>query len=234
MEKQSHNRVRLARNTGLVYLVVVITGMFSLAYVPKQLVDWESAETTLQNLLAEEALFRHGILAGILCYVAFTLLPLLFYRMLGSIDEWYAKMMAVFALLSVPISFVNLQHKLRILNHLKSVRENPETFGELSKKVLEQLQHYNEGILVAMVFWGLWLLPLGYLVFRSGFLPKILGILLILGCMGYMVNLLGYLLLPSYVQMGFSGLIGMVPAVAEIGTCIWLLLVGFKIIPLRL
>jgi hypothetical protein len=154
--------------------------------------------------------------------------------MLGSIDEWYAKMMAVFALPSVPISLVNLQHKLRILNHLKSVRENPETFGEISKKVLEQLQHYNEGILVAMVFWGLWLLPLGYLVFKCGFLPKILGILLMLGCMGYMVNLLGFVLLPSYMQMGFSGLIGMVPAVAEIGTCIWLLLVGFKIIPLRL
>ena len=234
MEKKLHHRVGLARNTGLVYLMVVITGMFSLAYVPEQLVDWESAENTLQNMLAEEALFRYGIVAGMLCYVAFAILPLLFYRMLASIDEWYAKMMVVFALLSVPISVVNRRHKLTILNHLKSVRENPEIFGEISKKVLEQLQHYNDGILVVMVFWGLWLLPLGYLVFKSGFLPRILGILLMLGCMGYMVNLLGYVLLPSYVQMGFSGLIGMVPAVAEIGTCIWLLLVGFKIIPLRL
>jgi hypothetical protein len=227
------SQTKLFRNTGIAYLVVVATGIFSLAYVPKQLVDWESEVSTFQNLLAKEMLFRHSIAAGIVCYIAFTLLALLFYRMLAPVHAWYAKAMAALALLSVPMSLANLQHKFVILGYLKSARENSDSVTQLSRQAMEQLEHYQEGILVVTVFWGLWLLPLGYLIFRSGFLPKLLGLLLMLGCVGYMVNLFGYTLLVNYPDLGLSSIFGMFPAVAEIGTCVWLLLIGFKIIPLK-
>jgi hypothetical protein len=93
---------------------------------------------------------------------------------------------------------------------------------------MEALTTYNHGILLVALFWGLWLLPFGYLVYRSGFLPKILGILLMLGCVGYLINLVGQTLLPHYSQLGISKYISLPASIGEIGTCLWLLIVGVK------
>lgn len=78
------------------------------------------------------------------------------------------------------------------------------------------------------LFWGLWLLPFGYLVLRSGFLPKILGILLMLGCFGYTIDVFGELLVSRYSDTSVSDYVLLPASVGEIGTCLWLLLVGAR------
>jgi hypothetical protein len=78
------------------------------------------------------------------------------------------------------------------------------------------------------VFWGLWLLPFGYLVYKSGFLPKILGILLMAGCFGYLVNFLGGFLFPQYASIGIAKFVSLPATLGEIGTCLWLLIIGLK------
>lgn len=219
-----------ARAAGFFYLIVVITGMFSLAYIPQRLIDWNNSRATFNNITTSPSLFRLGIYSSILCYVAFTFLPLFLYKLLRTVNESHARAMVILALLSVPLSFNNLRHKYAALTLTGN-----ETFlqnisvEDLQSKLMFSLHQYNDGILLATVFWGLWLFPFGLLVYRSGFIPKFLGVLLMLGCVGYLVNFTGDTLLENYSQIGIGKYMSMLPALAEIGTCFWLLFFGLQI-----
>lgn len=218
-----------ARVAGFTYLIVVITGMFSLAYIPQKFIDWNSGRVTFHNITSSPFLFRFGIYCSVLCYVAFTFLPLFLYRLLRTINEYQARSMVVLALLSVPLSFNNLQHKYAVL---ALTRKEPLlqniSVEELQRKLMFSLHQYNDGLMLATVFWGLWLFPLGLLVYRSGFIPKFLGVLLMLGCAGYLINYTGNTLFENYHQIGMGKYMAMLPAVAELSTCFWLLFFGLK------
>jgi hypothetical protein len=212
---------RKARIAGLLYLVVVLTGMFSLAYVPSKLIVLDNASATVQNIIASELLFRLGIVAGLVCYTFFLFLPLALYQLLKSVDKNYARVMVILAVVSVPISFINIQNRFAVL----SLISNP---GE-QEQVMFYLKQYNTGILILKIFWGLWLFPFGYLVFKSGFLPKVLGILLMAGCFGYLLDFLGQAIFPAaYGEMGISTFVRLPASIGEIGTCLWLLIMGAK------
>jgi hypothetical protein len=90
------------------------------------------------------------------------------------------------------------------------------------------LLQYDNGILLVSIFLGLWLLPFGYLVYRSGFLPKILDILLMRGCLGYLMNFTGNMLVKNYAVTGVAKFVSLPASIGEIGTCLWLLIVGVK------
>src|SRR5688572_30299006 len=99
------------------------------------------------------------------------------------------------AVVSVPIALVSLVNRLDTLSLLADAYyATTYTPGHLQATATLSLDSYRNGVLVAKLFWGLWLLPFGYLVLRSGFLPKILGILLMLGCFGYTIDVFGELL----------------------------------------
>lgn len=218
---------KTARIAGALYLVVVLTGMFALLYVPSKMIVWTDVTATFNNIKNSETLFKLGIYAGILCYTAFLLLPLVLYKLLQHVNKTHAVAMVALALTSVPISLFNLTHKLAVVTLISK----PDLFSvsDLPKQVLLQLEYYNNGIDVAAVFWGLWLFPFGYLVFKSGMLPKVLGILLMAGCLGYIINITGGLLIPNYSELGISGYISLPSALGEIGTCLWLLIAGVKV-----
>jgi hypothetical protein len=218
-----------ARIAGALYLVVVLTGLFALMYIPSKLIVWTDATTTFNNIKSSETLFRLGIYAGVLCYTAFLLLPLVLYNLLQHVNKTHAVAMVALALTSVPISLFNLKHKFAVLTLINK----PDLFSatDLPKQVLLRLEYYNNGIEVAAVFWGLWLFPFGYLVFKSGMLPKVLGILLMAGCFGYLINFTGSFLFPGYDSLGISGYISLPSGLGEIGTCLWLLIAGVKIKP---
>lgn len=220
------NRNKMARIAGLLYLVVVITGMFSLAYVPKQLFIWDDPAKTFTNIRGNESLFRMSLASSVICYIAFIFLPVVLYRLLRSVNERQAKVMALLAIISAPISFINLQNKYAILD-LLAVPENADLSG-LQNQVMLYLNQYNNGILITTIFWGLWLLPFGYLVYKSDFLPRLLGIFLMLGCFGYLINFFGNTLSLGYGSTGIPGYLRMLPAIGEIGTCLWLLCAGAK------
>lgn len=220
---------KTARMAGLLYLVVVLTGMFSLAYVPSRLIVWDNPGTTVQNIKSSILLFRLGIVSGLVCYTFFLLLPLALYQLFKPVNAGYAKLMVILAVVSVPISFVNIQNKFAVLSLLEEAGY-PQLFttGQLQAQVMFYLNQYDNGILVTQIFWGLWLFPFGYLVYISGFLPKILGILLMLGCVGYLVNFTGYALIKGYHEAGISGFVRLPASLGEILTCLWLLIMGAK------
>jgi hypothetical protein len=109
-----------------------------------------------------------------------------------------AVLMVIFLLLGVPIAMLNELNQFAVLL-LSSGADYLRVFtqGQLHALVSLFLNLHNDGITIAGIFWGLWLFPMGYLVFKSGFLPRILGILLVIGCVGYLIQSFAALLLPN-------------------------------------
>lgn len=218
---------RTARLAGLLYLIVVLTGFFNLMYVPQQLfVDADSAATA-SAILASLPLFKLGIIAGILCYLAFLLLPLALYRLLAAHGTWAATLMVAFAVTSVPISLYNLTHRLEVLTLLGDAHYLAAfSQADLYARMELALDAYRAGLQISEVFWGLWLLPLGLLIWRSRLVPRVLGALLIAGGIGYLIQMMGGVLAPEFRGSTLAS-IGTLPAgLGEIGTCLWLLIRG--------
>jgi hypothetical protein len=223
------NNGKTARVAGLLYLIVVLTGMFSLAYVPSQLVLAGDAAGVVTSFQRNETLYRFGIMSSVLCYTAFLLLPLALYRLLSDYSKVAGAMMVGFAVVSVPLSFFNVLHQFEILSLLHaSDYMQPFSRAQANALIMSVLQKYRDGLLFSKVFWGLWLAPFGYLVYKSGILPKLLGVLLMLGCIGYLVDFFGYLLFANYGETVAASYAGLPAAVGEIGICLWLLFMGAK------
>ncbi|MBX7173044.1 MAG: DUF4386 domain-containing protein [Pyrinomonadaceae bacterium] len=218
-----------ARLAGFLYLIVVVTGIFSLAYVPSKLIVWSDPAKTVQQITASESLFRLSLVSSAICYVAFLLLPFVLYKLLNSINEIAAKLMIILAAVSVPISMLNLQNKYAVLTLLNG-KNYLSIFSEqqLQIQIMQLLENYDNGILILQIFWGLWLFPFGYLVYKSGFLPRILGILLMLGCCGYLISFAGNTLMQNYGETLISRFDTMPATFGEIGSCLWLLIRGIN------
>ena len=218
-----------ARIAGLLYLGVVLTGIFTLMYVPSKLIVSDNAALTYQNIVTSESLFRIGIISGLFCYTFFLFLPLVLYKLLKPVNESYAKVMVLLSVISVPIFFLNVQNEFTVLS-LINVTNNHFGFSteQIQSQIMLSLDQYDNGMRTIHIFSGLWLFPFGYLVFKSGFLPKILGVLLMLGCFGYLINFVGHTLIPSYSKIGISSYISLPASLGEIGTCLWLLIMGTK------
>jgi hypothetical protein len=218
-----------ARIAGLCYLGVVLTGIYSLLIVPSKLIVEDNVLLTFQNISSSETLFRLWIVMGLLCYLFFLFLPLVLYKLLKPVHENQAKLMVLLALMSVPLYFLNAQNQFNILSLISGSKSHlglsPE---QIQVQVMLFLEQYKNGMRIVHIFSGLWLFPFGYLVFRSGFLPKILGVLLMLGCFGYLINFLGNTLVAEYGKMGISSYISLPASMGEIGICLWLLIMGVK------
>jgi hypothetical protein len=218
-----------ARTAGLLYLIVWAAGAFSLLYVPSQTIVGGDASATVGRIVATESLFRLGIVVELIGYAIFMLVPFALYKLLSQVNRNAAALMVSFAVVSVPISFVGALHKLDILSLLSGANAlRAFTTDQLNAQVLLSLHAYGNGILVSEIFWGLWLLPFGYLVFKSGFLPRVLGILLMLGCFGYLTDFFGQALFPAYSKALFAHLVRLPAAVGEAGACLWLLIMGAR------
>lgn len=228
MEKSFSNKTT-ARFAGFLYLIVVLTGIFSLMYVPNKLIVDDSASLTFQNISHSESLFRYGIVAGLICYIAFLFLPLVLYKLLKPVNQNYAKIMVLLAVISVPMYFINAQNQFTVLSIVNGSQVlKGFSVEQTQAMVLFYLNQYDNGMRVIHVFSGLWLFPFGYLVYHSNLLPKIFGVLLMLGCFGYLINFFGSTLFVNYSSLGIGFYISLPASIGEIGICLWLLIVGCK------
>lgn len=220
---------RLARIAGLIYFGVVLTGLFSLMYAPSKIIVSENASLTYQNIISHETLFRLWIVIGLLCYTLFLFLPLVLYKLLKPVNENHAKLMVLLGVMSVPIFFLNTQNLLNILTLINQTdHQNGLSVAQIQTQVMLYLDQHANGMRIVHIFSGLWLFPFGYLVFKSGFLPKILGIFLMLGCFGYLINFAGQILIPDYSSIELFSYISLPASFGEIGICLWLLIMGVK------
>lgn len=218
---------KTARIAGFLYLAVVVTGIFSLMYVPNKLIVWDNATTTFNNIASNQSLFRLGLVSGLICYTFFLFLPLVLYKLFKTVNDNYAKIMVLLAVVSVPIYFINVQNLFTVISLVSSPNYLHGFSSEQTKSmVMLYLDQYKNGMRIIHIFSGLWLFPFGYLVFKSGFLPKFFGILLMLGCFGYLINFFGNTLVSNYSEMGIASYIQLPASLGEIGICLWLLIMG--------
>lgn len=217
---------RLTRTCGAIYLVVVATGIFSLAYVPGQTMIPGDQAATLASIRANETLFRLGVAGLLINQLAFFLLPLALFALLARIDRTVAKVMVLAALLGIPLALASAAERLVLLDLANGAL--PLAQDSLPEFVAATRASAGKLMLFATTFWGLWLLPFGYLVYRSGFLPRLLGVLLMLGCGGYLINLLGLIIVPGYAETTVAATLRWPATLGEIGICLWMLLIGAR------
>lgn len=223
------NLIGTGRLAGLLYLIVVLTGIFCLAYLPSQVVVDNDPRATLANVLERASLFRWGIAAFLVMQAAFLLLPLALYRGFSDVNRTAATLMVLFVAVSVPIALLALSYRL----HALDVLTDPDMLQVSSSEQRDAMAYaalkaYRHGIYIAQMFWGLWLLPLGWLIVKSRRLPSVLGVLLMLGCVGYLVSVFADLLVPGYGDSSLAGYVRLPASIGEIGTCLWLLLFGLR------
>jgi len=192
-------RKKTARIAGAIYLSMVITGPFSLIYVPGKLIVKGDATATAANVLAHDTMFRFAIAAGLFGQVIFICLAIVLYRLLSEVNKDWARLMVGFVLVSAAVGFVDELNNLgaRILFR------GGEFLSVFDKTQLDALgmlfiRLHGQGIMIAEIFWGLWLFPFGLLVFRSGFLPRWIGAWLMINCFGYVILSMTSLFSPGY------------------------------------
>jgi len=219
---------KTARLAGLLYFILAITGFYAIMYVPKQIMVKGDAAATAHNILANEFLFRTGIVSNLVSVTTFLFLAFVLYRLFKQVSERQAKALVALVIVQVPIVFVIETCKITSLMILKG--EALKTFApeQLQDLSMLFLKIHTYGIQTVEIFWGLWLIPFGQLVYKSGFIPRVLGILLIVAGIGYTIDSLTFVLFPNYRQftqpiaLTFSGL-------GELSIILWLLIKGIKI-----
>jgi len=217
---------QLARRAGLLYLLACIPAPFALLYVPGRLLVPGNAAATAEHVRASEPLLRLGIAGELISAAAFIFAVFALYRLFKGVDQELAALMAALFTVSVPISFVNVLNDVAALILASGSRGFLAVFApaQLDALVLLFLRLHNTGLLVAQIFWGLWLVPLGILIQRSGFLPRVLGIFPIIACAGYVAASFSVLLLPqsAHLVSRFATLLEL----GELPPVLWLLIRG--------
>ena len=218
---------KTARIAGMLYLVNAVTGFFGIIYVPGRLIVSGNATATANNILASERLFRLGIASELICAVEFVFLFWILYRLLGGVNKTHASLMVILGLVFVPIMVVNTLTEVGALMLLHSA-DFLSVFDkrQLNAMAMLFLDLHRYGYVVGWIF-GLFHFHFGVLVFRSGFLPRILGVLLIGACFGYLADSLTPLLLPAYANI-VSQIASIPLTLGEPPIILWLLIMGAK------
>ena len=216
---------KAARIAGWLYLICCIPAPFSLLYVPNTLIVSGNATETASRILAHETMFRLAMAGELISAIAFILVLRALYFLLQGVNKRLAALMVTLFAISIPISCLNVLNEFAALVLLKgadflSVFTRPQ----LDALALVFLRMHNSGFVVAQIFWGLWLLPFGALVYKSGFLPRILGVWLMINCFAYVIPSFTALLLPQYrnvvTRIALPFLLG------ELAIVLWLLIRG--------
>ncbi|MGH9793668.1 MAG: DUF4386 domain-containing protein [Candidatus Acidiferrales bacterium] len=232
MEKRGVSSTKkAARVAGILYLFVVVTAAFSVTYVPSKLIVRGNTAATVHNIHASQSLYRLGIASGLISATIFIFLALALYRLLKGVNQRHAALMVILVLIQVPITFLNAVNHLAALTLLRGA-DFLSAFDKPQRDALAMLflNLHDQGIIVAQIFWGLWLFPFGSLVYRSEFLPRILGAWLIINGIAYLALSFTGLLLPQFYTAVFNS--ALPAALGQMAMMLWLLIVGAKDQPL--
>jgi hypothetical protein len=220
-----NSRKREARIAGVLYLLLGVASAFSLSF-PSAFIVRGDAAATADKIASSQLLYRLYLFSDLASQILFVFLVLALYQLLKGVNKRQALLMVALVLVQVPMSFAIMLWGIAPLilsngadywSAFDKHQLDALTMGFLSLRIY--------GINAVMALWGLWLLPFGVLVFQSGFIPRILGVLLIIGCFAWMAISVTSLLFPAYGRIAnqFTML-----AVGEILIILWLVIIGAK------
>lgn len=215
-----------ARLAGFFYLLMLVFGGSS-EIIKQTIFISDDLAATAANIMANDFTYRLSFLSSLIMMTSFVFLALVLYKLLGSVNKNIAILMVVLVMVSVPINMLNLLNDYASL-HLLSGAEYLSVFEKSQLQAQVMLYHdlYLHGYEIASIFFGLWLIPFGFLVYKSGFLPRTLGILLVAGGCGLFLNVFVHFLFPDSTIV--STILLIPGTVAEIGAILWLLIIGIN------
>ena len=217
-----------ARIAGLLYIVGSVLGIVRLLYIPSALFVPGNAAATASNIVAHQMLFRFGMVTYLIGSALWIFVTLALYSLFKDVDHTLAVLTVILgSLVVVPLFFVNTLNDAAALLFARGT-DFVSVFGKPQREafVLLFLNLHNQLDLANGIFWGLWLLPLGLLVYKSRFLPRMLGVLLVIACFGYLAFSFTSFLFPTHQDA--VGKITSVTNLAEVAFMLWLVILGAK------
>jgi len=227
MENNFHSLKKTARLAGLLYLIWVITGVYGIVYVPSQTYVRGDALATANKMLANEFIFRTGIVNGIISSTIWVFMVLALYRLFKQVNERQAKLLVALVIVQIPVVF--FMEALNIASLMLFKGEILKTFelGQRQDLAMLFLKINDYATISLEMFWGLWLFPFGLLVYQSRFIPRILGVFLILNGIAYIIHCCTHLLFPNYQALVFQ-IATPIWTLGEISIMLWLLIKGVR------
>jgi hypothetical protein len=226
--KMTTSPKRIARIAGVLYLLVGIFGGFAEGFVDPKMYVAGNAAATAGNVVANSGLVRMGVVADLLDQTFFVFLAMTLYLLLKHVHQSMARAMVVIVALATGIACLSAVFEFEGLR-VATGAVNLAAFGTAGSNALVLLlldtQHY--GLLTAQIFFGLWLAPLGYLAYKSGWFPKALGIVLVVASVSYLVDMLAAFLDPDFGK-AIHAFASVLPAIAEPWMVGYLLVKGVK------
>ncbi len=216
-----------ARIAGLLYLTLLAAPL-RLIYIPSKLFVSGNASATADNIAAHETVFRLGIASELFTATITIFLTLALYRLFKDVDECVARLVVILgALMVTPIYFLNTINDAAALLFARGA-DFLSAFDKPRRDALVMvfLHMHGQGILANEVFWGLWLFPFGLLVYRSRFLPRILGVWLMLNCFAYLAASVTGILWPRYEQTVSNWVFPLM--LGELAIMLWLIIMGAR------
>ena len=216
------------RVAAFLVLLLAPLAVFGMIYVPSILIVHGDGAATARNIMASESLFRLGIASTLLSQIIGIFWVLVLYQLLKPVNKNMAVLMVIFYLLIVPIAMLNELNQFAVIL-LSSGADYLRVFtpDQLHALVSFFLNLHAYGIKIAGIFWGLWLFPYGFLVFKSGFLPRILGVLLMIGCFGYLIQSFAGFLAPNLEV--YTAQLAALTSLGELLLPLWLLIKGVNV-----
>jgi hypothetical protein len=221
---------------GFGYLIIFISGIFANFFVLQSLIVPGDAASTTGNIMGAQGLFRLGILGFTIMVIFDLLLAWLLYLLLKPVNRDVSLFAGWFRLVNATIFGLALYHLFGVLQMVNGADYlSVFTPGQLHARVMLSLAAFNHTWLIGLIFFGFHLLLLGYLIIKSGYIPKILGILLIIAALGYLIDSFANFLLSKYADyQAIFMLIVVVPGViGELSFTIWLIWKGGKLAEIK-
>jgi hypothetical protein len=221
-----------ARAAGVGYLVIIVTGIFAEFFVRSSLIVPGDAAATAANIVASQSLYRVGLIGELLMLACDVMVALALYVIFEPVSRSLSLLAAFFRLVHAAIVGVNLLNTwvpLALVGDAGFLTAFEP--AQLHALALLFLEAHAYGYVIGLAFFGVHCLLLGYLVIRSRYVPRILGLLLLAASLGYMTDSVGRTLLPNYDDVAsVFGTLVLVPAfVGELSFCLWLLLKGVAV-----
>ena len=217
---------QIAKVAGIGYLIIFITGIYANFFVMENLIVPGNAVETTNNILSNSFLFRFGIVCFIIMVIFDVVLTWALYLIFQPIDKNLSLLSALLRLVNCTIFGVALIQLLNVLHLVSGVDylQVIET-SQLQVQILILLKSFNDAWLIGLIFFGVHLFFLGYLILKSTFVPKFIGVLLIFASLGYLVDSFAHFLLPNYSDYKtIFELVVIIPGVVgEFSLTIWLL-----------
>jgi hypothetical protein len=221
--KEKMNPNKTARIAASLSLIMIPFALFGIMWVSSLIVPGDAA-ITVNNIIASESLFRLSIGSSLLIQIGHILLVLILYKLLKAVNKNHALLMVIFLLVGAPIAMLNELNRFAVLLLLNGADYlTAFTADQLPAQVMLFLDLHEYGVFISTIFWGLWLFPFGYLVFKSGYIPRILGVLLIIAGLGYLIDFVAFFLFPNFPS------IGQFMTWAELVWPFWLLIKGVNV-----